>query len=347
MRNSKTIKEILEKSQLKYNQQGEMYFFGDMYLTHWQISETIFESNTYFTDHDRESFVIEEDFYVKENEVWHEFGFTQNLINTANNKNISPFHKNSHFELYYVNRGNFEIKIENKYINIMQGEMILLNENTFHSDVIKNDDLELFILGFNNHLINSEVLSLIDTELATFLNQSLKVDDNHSETWHIKPNETAKYKHLIESLVVELSEHNPFHHEVSQYTLYRLLIALSHENSKTILRAQNIGRKTILFNEVHQYMTTHYKDMTLEDLADYMKFSKDYFNRLIKEITGMTYTEYLQDIRIKKACELLKETNISIREISESIGYSNISHFYDIFRKIHNMTPHEYRNMTS
>ena len=72
-------------------------------------------------------------------------------------------------------------------------------------------------------------------------------------------------------------------------------------------------------------------------------FYEDYFNRLLKVQTGMTYIEYLQMLRLERAEMLLTETNNTIEQIAEEAGYHNKGYFYRIFIERNNCTPAQYR----
>ena len=111
--------------------------------------------------------------------------------------------------------------------------------------------------------------------------------------------------------------------------------SLSKEQKKTM--------NWVVFEEVCDYIETHYPSIHTQELMDLFHFQKDYFNRLIKKKTGMTYSEYLQDIRLKKARQLLDETNLSVSDITEQIGYHNKGYFYKIFTRKYGMTPAQYR----
>ena len=78
-------------------------------------------------------------------------------------------------------------------------------------------------------------------------------------------------------------------------------------------------------------------------LAVEFHFQDDYFNRMLKSRTGMTYTEYLQSLRIKKAEELLRETDMQIDDIVRKVGYHNKGYFYKIFTEQHRITPAQFR----
>ena len=57
----------------------------------------------------------------------------------------------------------------------------------------------------------------------------------------------------------------------------------------------------------------------------------------------MTYSEYLQDIRLKKARQLLEETDLSVADIAEQVGYHNKGYFYKLFTRKYGVTPAQYR----
>ena len=97
-------------------------------------------------------------------------------------------------------------------------------------------------------------------------------------------------------------------------------------------------------NEIISYMDAHYQEVTLSMLADHFNFSIDYMGKLIKQITGNSFTDFVKDKRLKQACLLLKMTSKSVQEIVSEIGYSNISYFYKQFKQKYEMTPDAYRS---
>ncbi|MEG7531482.1 MAG: helix-turn-helix transcriptional regulator [Hungatella sp.] len=99
----------------------------------------------------------------------------------------------------------------------------------------------------------------------------------------------------------------------------------------------------VVFEEVTAYIRQHYAKITIRDLATTFHFQEDYFNRLIKLRTGLTYSEYVQHIRLSQAEFLLKTTNQSIEQIADRVGYHNKGYFYKIFKEKYHMTPSRYR----
>jgi AraC-like DNA-binding protein len=78
-------------------------------------------------------------------------------------------------------------------------------------------------------------------------------------------------------------------------------------------------------------------------MAGLSGFNPSYFSRAFKHKAGMPLFEYVNHLRIRKACILLKRSALSIIEIAFSVGYNNISFFNRYFRKIMKMSPREYR----
>jgi two-component system response regulator YesN len=84
-------------------------------------------------------------------------------------------------------------------------------------------------------------------------------------------------------------------------------------------------------------------NISLESVAESIALSPPYFSRLFSSQAGKTFIDYLTDLRMAKACQLLREGKLSIKEISSAIGYSDPNYFSRIFKKIIGQTPSEYR----
>ena len=96
--------------------------------------------------------------------------------------------------------------------------------------------------------------------------------------------------------------------------------------------------------EMNNYIQTNYKTVTLEDLAEHFHLSEPYVSKYIKEKSGKTFGEIVQNIRMKKARTLLKNGTMGVENIALSVGYQSVEHFNRTFKKKYNMTPVEYRN---
>ena len=86
---------------------------------------------------------------------------------------------------------------------------------------------------------------------------------------------------------------------------------------------------------------------TVKEMAEIVGLSIPYFQKLFKENIGIPPIEYLRDLRLEKARELLGTTFLQIQEIRSKVGIQNDSHFTRDFKKKYGVTPTEYRKLYS
>lgn len=82
---------------------------------------------------------------------------------------------------------------------------------------------------------------------------------------------------------------------------------------------------------------------SIEDIANNFYITKYYLAHKFKEATGATLIQYLNQIRIRNACSMLKNTSMSVTEIGEACGFNSTIYFCNMFKKIEKTTPSEYR----
>ncbi|MEF2248751.1 helix-turn-helix domain-containing protein [Paenibacillus sp. IITD108] len=92
------------------------------------------------------------------------------------------------------------------------------------------------------------------------------------------------------------------------------------------------------------YMDANFnKNISVDTVAEYVQRSSSYLSRVFKESTGMTINDYLIQLRIKRAMELLKQLHLSLEEICREIGYANVSYFNKMFKNRTGLTPGQFR----
>lgn len=95
--------------------------------------------------------------------------------------------------------------------------------------------------------------------------------------------------------------------------------------------------------DIMNYVKNHYKDVTLDELAENFNLSKPYLSKYIKENAGITFQEAVKKARMKKARTMLKESNQTVESIAAYVGYENVEHFNRLFKKSYGMTPIQFR----
>lgn len=141
-------------------------------------------------------------------------------------------------------------------------------------------------------------------------------------------------------------------HEQETQKLLSRVKAVSVVNDMLVDIARKSSTETIpihnsLVNDMANYLQSNYKtNISLTELARIFSFTPNYCGHLFKQMTGITFNDYLNNLRVKHACKLLLSSNLSIREIAYDSGFNSLEYFYSTFKKFYGITPAKYRKLT-
>jgi len=97
---------------------------------------------------------------------------------------------------------------------------------------------------------------------------------------------------------------------------------------------------------IHRYLDeNYYRDISLQMLADVVFLNSKYISELFKKKYGITITGYIAQRRISDACQMLADSNMTVVEISERVGYNDPKYFTRLFKRINGLTPIQYRRL--
>ena len=97
-------------------------------------------------------------------------------------------------------------------------------------------------------------------------------------------------------------------------------------------------------NEIMNYIHTNYLTVTLDELSEEFHLTKPYLSKYVKDKSGLTFSDIVKNVRMKKARALLKSGSMTVEAIADSVGYQNVEHFNRLFKKKYGMTPVQFRN---
>ncbi len=147
--------------------------------------------------------------------------------------------------------------------------------------------------------------------------------------------------------VLKENNHNAIPHYKSSYTIFEILQLFNKIALDICFVAKQKKKSSNMYlkQSVLEYLNENYSDINIcaAYVADKFSISEKYVYSFVKEHTGKTFGEYLENIRMEKAKYYLLNTNNSINKIAEQIGFSSINTFYKAFNRMYGMAPGKYR----
>lgn len=254
-------------------------------------------------------------------------------------------HRHDYYEIIYVCQGHRTMQIENETLTFQKGDICIFDTKCAHMDIRSQSEGVAFYCCVSPKIVDSYFIShLTEQRIRSFF---LIQGDTKNEISYLKLHTNADTAALVEKYLAFIAEEmesvNTGYERIAQIYILRVLneFHVSDEVDVHVLSKRLRGSK--LFQAIARYISSNIADISLEKLTNQFHYQRDYYSRLIQKNTGMTYAEYVRTLRLDKAKNLLSNTDCSINEIMEYLGYQSHSYFYKIFHENTGMTPSEYR----
>ena len=245
-------------------------------------------------------------------------------------------HLHDEIELLRVVSGSLKCIVGNDEYIAGVGEVIFVNSRVPHLVTVAYDRSEQILVQYriDNFIDNS--MNKIGTVLARFseyTDRQCFVIQNCNELCE-----------SIDRMYNEFIRKSLGYEEYIKSSIYATIAYLSRhkiiENNNKMLSNPNVVR----IMPALEYIDENYsREITLEEISGVLNINPSYFCRLFKTATGSSFCEYLNFVRISKSEKLFKLSEMSIMEISFDVGFSSVTYFNRIFRKIKGCTPSVYR----
>lgn len=255
-----------------------------------------------------------------------------------------PKHKHNYIELIYVYSGISTHIIGEKKITIKKDELLLLNQKIEHAVEYCGENDILF-----NFIVKPDFLEFLcmmvknENAVLNFIFEALYSYKNAGEYLMFKPKNGQLIRLYIESIITKLYEPQ-LNNELELKLLVGLLLCELMNHPEDIEAGQSNNPDKLITSLILKYIVGHYREGTLNELASQVHIPNYQLCKIIKQNTGKTFTELIQNERIKTAAKLLRTTAIPIADIITEVGYENTTYFYQLFKKIYYQTPREYRS---
>ncbi len=254
-----------------------------------------------------------------------------------------PEHKHDYVEVVYMCRGKTTHIINGERVELKEGNILFLNQNSTQEILPagENDIAVNFIILPEFFDTTLSMLGNEETPLRRFIVNCLKSEDIPSSYLYFDVADILPIQNLIENLIWTLMNDVINKRNINQMTMGLLFLQLL--NCTDRLKSQN--DETDIAIRTLRYVEEHYSQGSLTELSELLHYDFSWLSREIKRQTGKTYTELVQEKRLSQAAFLLKNTDLSVCDISLKVGYENISYFHRIFLKKYDVSPKHYRKI--
>jgi len=251
-------------------------------------------------------------------------------------------HYHDYFEVFYVLSGQCVNTIGTERFALPAGSLCFIGPYINHTLEVFDDSIVINICirktTFNEIFFN--LLTSGDFLSGFFLGNLYPVDPIEYIVFNIgSDNEMID---MLFSMLIEQTRHDEYSDRI-MHNLVSVFFSM-------VVRKKVKGQVTVGKVEQQRYISyinENFRSISLSDVAKHFNISRTHCSRIIKAVTGKSFSELLQSIRMRHALTMLATTNIKIEDVSLSLGYINQETFIRSFKKNIGLSPGQYRNKPS
>lgn len=261
-------------------------------------------------------------------------------------------HSHDYFQIWYVTRGNCWHNVEGATYEMSVGDAFLLPPNVTHKTVLEDEGsiicCEFFMedLFHNEPSLSNKIWEVSENISFTLLSQQEL--QNTQPKFTLSREGQLRVEKLLLSMLDEYTNAEKFYEDCLHLQILELLLIFAREYAQS--PSHDFSKKTYdkyraMVKSTIEYIDHHFDEpLTLDGMCKMSMLSKTYFCYIFKLLTRQTFVEYLTEQRINHAMELLRQSSISIIDISLAVGFRDSTHFSRTFRKLRGISPREYRS---
>ncbi|BBF43786.1 transcriptional regulator of rhamnose utilization, AraC family [Lachnospiraceae bacterium KM106-2] len=255
-----------------------------------------------------------------------------------------PEHCHDGIELNYMYSGSCTQIINGKKYTIKQGQTLLLNSDTVHQiEPLSENDI-LLNLNIEKEYLTSNFFNRFSSEsiVTRFFLDNLTEGVNHNDFILFHSEKSERLHTFICEFLCEWYDPSLVSIDIISSLLTIIISELINIYKKELVHHDDHYKNNTILVLLH-YIEKNYQTSTLQSTADFFNLNPNYMSNLLKKHTGYSYRELVLHQKINTAKILLNNSNLSITEIANQIGYNNVTFFYDKFKKEVGCLPGEYR----
>lgn len=261
-----------------------------------------------------------------------------------NAETTGPMHHTDFLSLYAVRSGRGIHRIGSHPYGVVRGDVYLMASGTTHS-FSQFKDLEIDVFHFQIGIFSAEELSALRQCPGIWRLFADDIDVHHRI--HASPTEWQDIETQIDVLRNEWGERSPESDILLRHEFFHLLILLARlqqrQNGDSSLQVQP-ARQDMGLAEALRYCEEHFdKPLTVSQLAARCFLSRSHFTEVFSRQIGMAPAAYIRRIRLEKARNLLRQSEMPVAQIAVNCGFGNAAQFSRAFRDFYDESPLQYR----
>lgn len=253
-------------------------------------------------------------------------------------------HKHAFFEIVYVMAGHCTQNIGLQSLHFSAGDICLIAPGVFHTMEVFDDESLVFniLLRRSTFYQMFTPLTLGDDLLSAFFSEGLYSTNQIQYLIFHTNNVSCIYDAMLE-MCGEQMERDEHTDQILVGMLTKLTAQVMRHFKDTM--ESSFSRQSAMPNDflIMNYMQEHLKNVSLAEVAEHFGFSVSYCSRLIKTTTGQGFNEWKRTLKLRRAEHLLLNTNLTVSEISDTLGYTNPESLIRVFKKQYHLSPSQYR----
>jgi len=250
-------------------------------------------------------------------------------------------HYHNGYEIFYLVSGDTCYFIDDKAYQVVGGMLLIINMNDIHKLVNSSGKtFERITLEFKKEFIDCIFPNNQSIDLLSSFAKGLPMIK-------LSGQEQIFIEQRFDIMINEYTQKPPGYEFYLKTLLFELLLFIYRKkdsNSRPAFTEANLINKKIF--EIVDYLNLHFDEQhTIQQISKKFYISPSYFCKTFRENTGFTFTEYLNNVRIKEARVLLTQRVDKVAAIAEQVGFESLTHFGRIFKEITGLSPLKYRQM--
>ena len=257
-------------------------------------------------------------------------------------------HEQEFFEINIILKGKGVHYIEKNRILANAGDIFIIPPHVSHG-YFGSKGFDVFHVLLSDPFMNKYMTDLQQLpSFFTLFSAEPLLRSSSDNPLHLSL-DTAQFqliKPILEQLLSYNASHDPFHSLMRSHLAMQLIALLCQKYNEKALFVDNKSPHDVAIMNAIAYMHEHYHEkITLDNLTKLSYLSRTSFIKKFKTICKKSPSEYLMDVRINAAKNLLSKTNYSIYEIAEKTGFYDSAHFTRSFKKEVGQSPTSFRNI--